>query len=163
MKKKRTALYLDIEHKDALEEISKIKSLEGLKSISQVVRYIILDYYNLITKQASPDVRLNAMSKELSMVLNLVTSLVNDADASQIRNEDVLQYHQSEKYVEQMINGNKKMKHRKGNKPKINSEMEEKLLEKTFDVEEVKVMQEQKEKNEMEKVNDELSRFLDKF
>lgn len=163
MAAKRHLLYLDIEHEDALEEIAELKKLKELNTISKIVRFIILDYYKLITKKTNPDDRLNAMSKELAIVLNLVTSLVKKMGAPQVRNEDVLQFYQAEKYVEQTINENKKIKNRKGNKLKVSSETRSKQSEITFDDIKVQAIEEKKEKDRNTERHERLLEYLKQF
>ena len=61
--KKRHLVYLDLKQEDFLEEIIERKNLRALNSTSKLMRFIIKDYHNLITKKTNPDVRLNYISK----------------------------------------------------------------------------------------------------
>ena len=92
MAKKRHLVYLDTKHENHLTEIIERKNLETLDSTSKLIRFIIEDYHNLITKKSNPDVRLNYISKEISMILNLVVSICDTLKVTQMTNENVLQY-----------------------------------------------------------------------
>jgi len=111
-KAERHNLFLNTEHEEILDKIIELKNLGELKSTSKVVRFIILDYYERLTTIELPktsDVKLNAMSKDVSIILNLLCSLIantpslNEGD-KHVRNENVLLYWQSLKYIETIIN-----------------------------------------------------------
>lgn len=111
-KAQRHNLFLNTEHEEILNKIIDLKNLGEFKSTSKVVRFIILDYYELLTTKQKPkaqDIKLNAMGKDISILLNLMCSFIantpslNLAD-KHVRNENVLLYWQSLKYVEALIN-----------------------------------------------------------
>lgn len=127
----RHLVYLDSKQEDFLQEIVERKNLEALSSTSKLMRFIIEDYHKLITKGTSPEVRLNYISKEISMILNLMVSVFATLNVTQQTNENVLQYWQAQQEVERLINENKK---RKGWKKRIPSPaMKAKLQEKVID------------------------------
>jgi len=111
-KAQRHNLFLNTEHEEILNKITRLKNLGELKSTSKVVRFIMLDYYEMLTNNEKPkakDVKLNAMSKDISMILNLICSLIANTPSlnvgdNHVRNENVLLYWQSLKYVEAIIN-----------------------------------------------------------
>jgi len=137
-KAQRHNLFLDTEHAEVLNEIIELKNLGQLKTMSKVVRFIILDYYELLTAKQKPkaqDIKLNAMGKDLSILLNLMCSLIantpslNLAD-KHVRNENVLLYWQAWAYVEAMINERKSGHSRPPTPP---PEIKELLQAKTVD------------------------------
>jgi hypothetical protein len=131
MAKRRHLVYLDSKQEDFLNEIVELKNLEALSSTSKLMRFIIEDYYKLITKGTTPDRRLNYISKEVSMILNLVASISHAVKVTHMTNENVVQYWQAEREVERIINENKMRKgYRKKKKP--SPSMKAKLEEKTF-------------------------------
>lgn len=135
MAKKRHLVYLDKKQEEQLSEIIERKNLEPLNSVSQVMRFIIEDYHHLLTKKASPDVRLNYISKEVSMILNLVASTCHALKVEHVRNENVIQYWQSQREVERIINENKTRKPwRKKRKPppEIEAKLKEKVAEEDY-------------------------------
>ena len=111
-KAERHNLFLNTEHEEILDKIIEFKNLGELKSTSKVVRFIILDYYERLTTSEQPkasDVKLNAMSKDVSIILNLLCSLIANTPSlnvgdKHVHNENVLLYWQSLKYVETIIN-----------------------------------------------------------
>lgn len=128
MAKKRHLVYLDTKHENHLTDIIERKNLEALDSTSKLMRFIIEDYHNLITKKSNPDVRLNYISKEISMILNLVVSICDTLKVTQMTNENVLQYWQAQREVERVINENKMNKeNRRKKKPSL--AMQDKLSE----------------------------------
>ena len=128
MAKKRHLVYLDTKHENHLTDIIERKNLEALDSTSKLMRFIIEDYHNLITKKSNPDVRLNYISKEISMILNLVVSICDTLKITQMTNENVLQYWQAQREVERVINENKMNKeNRRKKKPSL--AMQDKLSE----------------------------------
>ena len=128
MAKKRHLVYLDTKHENHLTDIIERKNLETLDSTSKLMRFIIEDYHNLITKKSNPDVRLNYISKEISMILNLVVSICDTLKVTQMTNENVLQYWQAQREVERVINENKMNKeNRRKKKPSL--AMQDKLSE----------------------------------
>lgn len=110
-KAQRHNLFLNAEHEKMLNEIAELKNLTELKSTSKVVRFIISDYYEMLTNgnSKSKDVKLHAIGKDVSMILNLICSLIantpslNEGD-KHVRNENVLLYWQSLKHIERVIN-----------------------------------------------------------
>ena len=111
-KAQRHNLFLNAEHEEILNKIIDLKNLGEFKSTSKVVRFIMLDYYEMLTNNEKPkakDVKLNAMSKDISIILNLLCSLIANTPSlnvgdNHVRNENVLLYWQSLKYVQAIIN-----------------------------------------------------------
>jgi len=137
MAKKRHLVYLDSKQEKFLDEIIERKNLEVLDSTSKLMRFIIEDYHTLITKKANPDVRLNYISKEVSMILNLVVSMSHTMKATHMTNENVLQYWQAHQEVERVINENKLNKRngfRKKKKPSptIKAKLEQKIFDESY-------------------------------
>ena len=129
-KAQRHNLFLNVEHEEVLSKIIDLKNLGELKSTSKVVRFILLDYYKMLTTGKSSntgDVKLNAMSKDISIALNLLCSLIANTpslaiDGKHIENENVLLYWQSLNYVETIIN---KERTEQGDQPAMPIEFKE--------------------------------------
>ena len=135
MAKKRHLVYLDTKHENHLTEIIERKNLKALDSTSKLMRFIIEDYHNLITKKSSPDVRLNYISKEISMILNLVVSMCDALNVTQQTNENVVQYWQTLKEVERVINENKKRspwQKKRTPSPAMRTKLQEKVIDENY-------------------------------
>lgn len=50
MTKERLQIYIDPEHRDALEELKELLAVEDSATDSALIRYIILELYRLKTK-----------------------------------------------------------------------------------------------------------------
>ena len=153
---KRHNLFLHTEHEEALKEIKEMKNLSELKTSSKIIRFIILDYYNLIKnpKSATPDTKINAMGKDISIILNLLCSMIASTPAlnlagNHIRNEDVLLYWQSLNYVEGIMN-DRKSGHYKKSKPSI--ELKEMMKEKHVSSPYLEQLEREKRDDEFEKI-----------
>lgn len=131
--KNRHSVYLDSKQEDFLEEIIERKNLGALNSTSKLMRFIIEDYHNLITKKTNPDVRLNYISKEISMILNLVASISHTLNVTHMTNENVVQYWQAKQEVERLINHNRWRKGYRRKSKKPSAEIQAKLSEKKID------------------------------
>ena len=139
-KAERHNLFLNTEHEEILDKITRLKNLGELKSTSKVVRFIILDYYERLTTIEKPktrDVKLNEISKDVSIILNLLCSLIANTPSlnvgvKHVRNENVLLYWQSLEYVEAIIN-ERQAGH--GDRPVMPVEFKDKMetTSKTFD------------------------------
>ena len=51
MTKERLQIYIDPEHRDALEELKELLAVDDLATDSALIRYIILELYRLKTKE----------------------------------------------------------------------------------------------------------------
>jgi len=155
----RHNLFLNTEHEEILNKIIKLKNLGELNSTSKVVRFIMLDYYEMLTmneKSQAKDVKLNAMSKDISMILNLICSLIANTPSlntgdNHVRNENVLLYWQSLKYVEQIIN-ERRTGH--GGRPVMPAEFKEMMNTNLIDESYLKQLESEKRDADFEKLFD---------
>lgn len=140
MAKNGVKVYLDIEHEELLKEVTKIKNL-GSFSTSGLIRFIILDYYELLTTKnpsEAKEVKLRAMGKDISILLNLMCALIANNEelgkaGHHVRNEDVLLYWQAQKYVESVITERKSGYGKRPKPPiRIKEILEEKYVEPAF-------------------------------
>ena len=156
MAKNGVKVYLDVEHEKLLEEITSLKKL-GSISASGLVRFIILDYYELLTTKnpsEAKEVKLHAMGKDISILLNLVCALIASNEelgkaGHHVRNEDVLLYWQAQKYVEGIID-QRKTGHWKHPKPP--TEIQEILQEKVVDAKTLEELENKKRDLDFEKM-----------
>ena len=160
-KAERYNLFLNTEHEEILNKIIELKNLGELKSTSKVVRFIILDYYERLTTIEQPktsDVKLNAMSKDVSIILNLLCSLIANTPSLNVgdkhaRNENVLLYWQSLEYVEAIIN---KRRTGHGERPVMPAEFKDKMetTSKPFDQSYLEQLEREKFDAEFNKIFD---------
>jgi len=113
MAKNGVKVYLDVEHEEILTKINQLKQIDR-ENKSGLIRFIILDYYELLTnknsklKSEKQDKQLNGMGQDISAILNLMCVLVKDKQAYEhIRNEDVLLYWKALEYTKSIINQDK--------------------------------------------------------
>ena len=155
-KANRHNVFLHIEHEDVLKEIMELKNLGELKTVSKVVRFIILDYYEMLTEVENPrrkDIKLNAIGKDVSILLNMVCTMVaNDptlnSPSKHVRNDDVLLYWQEAyRYLESVMN-----ERRSGYKKKLTPppEIAEMLRTKYFDPTHLEQLENEKRDAEFE-------------
>lgn len=128
----RHTLFLSPTHEEALDEIIVLNNLGELKTVSKVLRFVILDYHRLLTTgENKSDVRLNAMSKQLHVIENLLCLLVKDVpDYAYVTKEDVIHYWKSRKAAEDMIN---ELKAGRKARPKPPPEIKERIQTKYVD------------------------------
>lgn len=91
MAKERFIVYLDLEHKDMLEEIKEQLSLPPDISFSSLMRYIISDLHTKLTKEGRLT---NKILEDISTANILLNSLVEGLDV------EIFDIVSSEKYAE---------------------------------------------------------------
>lgn len=110
MAAKKENVFLDTEHEGALKEIIKLKSLSELKTISKILRFIIMDYHKLITSGYNPDVKLKQVAKQIAAIENLLyiqiahTPLLDDVK-NYVRSDQTNLKYVVDKHVEDVLNG----------------------------------------------------------
>lgn len=162
MAAKKENVFLDDEHEGALKEIIKLKSLSELKTTSKIIRFIIMDYYKLITSGANPDVKLKQMAKQIAAIENLLyiqiahTPLLDDVK-NYVRSDQTNLKYVVDKHIEDVINGKYK-------KPKL--KIQDAMTEKHYDSNLLSHLKEEKEDedfiNQLESLETELLDNLDK-
>ncbi len=91
MTKERLQIYIDPEHRDALEELKELLSVEDSATDSALIRYIILELYRLKTKE---NIQMRALLNRLDELLIYSNSFAETMDV------DIFDLENSEKYKE---------------------------------------------------------------
>lgn len=120
MTSKRNGYYLDQDTYDVLDQV--IKNEVGISNRSQAIRYIAKKYGDkeLENEQA----KLNAMSKELSIVAEIVLSLSENMNTPIVSRESNQKFEDAKKIVEARIQKNKTKQMKYSTKPeKVSTEL----------------------------------------
>ena len=91
MTKERLQIYIDPEHRDALEELKELLSVEDSATDSALIRYIILELYRLKTKE---NIQMRALLNRLDELLIYSNSFAETMDV------DIFDLESSEQYKE---------------------------------------------------------------
>ncbi|MGJ5595335.1 hypothetical protein ACMGDI_18035, partial [Morganella morganii] len=91
MTKERLQIYIDPEHRDALEELKELLAVDDLATDSALIRYIILELYRLKTKE---NIQMRALLNRLDELLIYSNSFAETMDV------DIFDLESSEKYKE---------------------------------------------------------------
>ena len=91
MTKERLQIYIDPEHRDALEELKELLSVEDSATDSALIRYIILELYRLKTKE---NIQMRGLLNRLDELLIYSNSFAETMDV------DIFDLENSEKYKE---------------------------------------------------------------
>jgi len=91
MAKERLQIYIDPEHRDALEELKELLSVEDSATDSALIRYIILELYRLKIKE---NIQMRALLNRLDELLIYSNSFAETMDV------DIFDLESSEKYKE---------------------------------------------------------------
>ena len=128
MTKERLQIYIDPEHRDALEELKELLSVEDSATDSALIRYIILELYRLKTKE---NIQMRALLNRLDELLIYSTSFAETMDV------DIFDLENSEKYKEvkaqqrgKWANSRRKKAKNKSQKRPVNNQKEKAKEEK---------------------------------
>lgn len=91
MTKERLQIYIDPEHREALEELKELLAVEDSATDSALIRYIILELYRLKTKE---NIQMRALLNRLDELLIYSNSFAETMDV------DIFDLENSEKYKE---------------------------------------------------------------
>ncbi|WP_270267471.1 hypothetical protein, partial [Enterococcus casseliflavus] len=91
MTKERLQIYIDPEHREALEELKELLAVEDSATDSALIRYIILELYRLKTKE---NIQMRALLNRLDELLIYSNSFAETMDV------DIFDLESSEKYKE---------------------------------------------------------------
>ena len=122
MTKERLQIYIDPEHRDALEELKELLSVEDSATDSALIRYIILELYRLKTKE---NIQMRALLNRLDELLIYSNSFAETMDV------DIFDLESSEKYKEvkaqqrgRWANSRRKKAKNKSQKRPVNNQKE---------------------------------------
>lgn len=128
MTKERLQIYIDPEHRDALEELKELLSVEDSATDSALIRYIILELYRLKTKE---NIQMRALLNRLDELLIYSNSFAETMDV------DIFDLENSEKYKEvkaqqrgKWANSRRKKAKNKSQKRPVNNQKEKAKEEK---------------------------------
>ena len=128
MTKERLQIYIDSEHRDALEELKELLSVEDSATDSALIRYIILELYRLKTKE---NIQMRALLNRLDELLIYSNSFAETMDV------DIFDLENSEKYKEvkaqqrgKWANSRRKKAKNKSQKRPVNNQKEKAKEEK---------------------------------
>ena len=128
MTKERLQIYIDPEHREALEELKELLALEDSATDSALIRYIILELYRLKTKE---NIQMRALLNRLDELLIYSTSFAETMDV------DIFDLENSEKYKEvkaqqrgKWANSRRKKAKNKSQKRPVNNQKEKAKEEK---------------------------------
>ncbi|MBK0071940.1 MULTISPECIES: hypothetical protein [unclassified Enterococcus] len=91
MTKERLQIYIDPEHREALEELKELLAVEDSATDSALIRYIILELYRLKTKE---NIQMRGLLNRLDELLIYSNSFAETMDV------DIFDLENSEKYKE---------------------------------------------------------------
>lgn len=128
MTKERLQIYIDPEHRDALEELKELLAVDDLATDSALIRYIILELYRLKTKE---NIQMRALLNRLDELLIYSNSFAETMDV------DIFDLENSEKYKEvkaqqrgKWANSRRKKAKNKSQKRPVNNQKEKAKEEK---------------------------------
>jgi len=128
MTKERLQIYIDPEHRDALEELKELLAVEDSATDSALIRYIILELYRLKTKE---NIQMRALLNRLDELLIYSNSFAETMDV------DIFDLENSEKYKEvkaqqrgKWANSRRKKAKNKSQKRPVNNQKEKAKEEK---------------------------------
>ncbi|MDT2975108.1 hypothetical protein [Enterococcus casseliflavus] len=128
MTKERLQIYIDPEHREALEELKELLAVEDSATDSALIRYIILELYRLKTKE---NIQMRALLNRLDELLIFSNSFAETMDV------DIFDLENSEKYKEvkaqqrgKWANSRRKKAKNKSQKRPVNNQKEKAKEEK---------------------------------
>lgn len=128
MTKERLQIYIDPEHREALEELKELLAVEDSATDSALIRYIILELYRLKTKE---NIQMRALLNRLDELLIYSNSFAETMDV------DIFDLEISEKYKEvkaqqrgKWANSRRKKAKNKSQKRPVNNQKEKAKEEK---------------------------------
>jgi len=128
MTKERLQIYIDPEHREALEELKELLAVEDSATDSALIRYIILELYRLKTKE---NIQMRALLNRLDELLIYSNSFSETMDV------DIFDLENSEKYKEvktqqrgKWANSRRKKAKNKSQKRPVNNQKEKAKEEK---------------------------------
>ena len=128
MTKERLQIYIDPEHRAALEELKELLAVEDSATDSALIRYIILELYRLKTKE---NIQMRALLNRLDELLIFSNSFAETMDV------DIFDLENSEKYKEvktqqrgKWANSRRKKAKNKSQKRPVNNQKEKAKEEK---------------------------------
>lgn len=128
MTKERLQIYIDPEHREALEDLKELLAVEDSATDSALIRYIILELYRLKTKE---NIQMRALLNRLDELLIYSTSFAETMDV------DIFDLENSEKYKEvkaqqrgKWANSRRKKAKNKSQKRLVNNQKEKAKEEK---------------------------------
>ena len=128
MTKERLQIYIDLEHREALEELKELLAVEDSATDSALIRYIILELYRLKTKE---NIQMRALLNRLDELLIYSNSFAETMDV------DIFDLENSEKYKEvkaqqrgKWANSRRKKAKNKSQKRPVNNQKEKAKEEK---------------------------------
>ena len=128
MTKERLQIYIDPEHREALEELKELLAVEDSATDSALIRYIILELYRLKTKE---NIQMRGLLNRLDELLIYSNSFAETMDV------DIFDLENSEKYKEvktqqrgKWANSRRKKAKNKSQKRPVNNQKEKAKQEK---------------------------------
>jgi hypothetical protein len=128
MTKERLQIYIDPEHREALEELKELLAVEDSATDSALIRYIILELYRLKTKE---NIQMRGLLNRLDELLIYSNSFAETMDV------DIFDLENSEKYKEvktqqrgKWANSRRKKAKNKSQKRPVNNNQKEKAKKK---------------------------------
>ena len=128
MTKERLQIYIDPEHREALEDLKELLAVEDSATDSALIRYIILELYRLKTKE---NIQMRALLNRLDELLIYSNSFAETMDV------DIFDLENSEKYKEVKVqqrgkwaNSRRKKAKNKSQKRLVNNQKEKAKEEK---------------------------------
>lgn len=128
MTKERLQIYIDPEHREALEDLKELLAVEDSATDSALIRYIILELYRLKTKE---NIQMRGLLNRLDELLIYSNSFAETMDV------DIFDLENSEKYKEvktqqrgKWANSRRKKAKNKSQKRPVNNQKEKAKEEK---------------------------------
>ncbi|WP_226818076.1 hypothetical protein [Enterococcus sp. FDAARGOS_375] len=121
MTKERLQIYIDPEHREALEELKELLAVEDSATDSALIRYIILELYRLKTKE---NIQMRALLNRLDELLIYSNSFAETMDV------DIFDLENSEKYKEVKTQQRGKWANSRRKKQKINHKKDPLIIKK---------------------------------
>lgn len=102
--KNRIQIYLNETYQNVLDEIKDLKQFDSKMDERELIKYIVLDYQQQLNTTQELQEKLKYMDKNLSIVLNLVSSMAMEYHIQSYPLEESLPYFQSKRYIESLMN-----------------------------------------------------------
>ena len=102
--KNRIQIYLNETYHHVLDEIKQLKQFDSTMDERELIKYIVLDYHQLLTSAERLKDKLTYIDQNISILLNLQSSMAMEYHIPSYPLKDSLPYFQAKKQVESMMN-----------------------------------------------------------
>lgn len=102
--KNRIQIYLNETYQNVLDEIKQLNQFSTQIDDRELIKYVVLDYQQLLKSTNDLKEKLRYMDQNISILVNLVSSMAMEYHIQSYPLEESLPYFQARKQVESMMN-----------------------------------------------------------